>query len=549
MLWPMAHEFRHLFTPLRVGGLTLKNRIFSTGHAEAMAEDGKPGPRLRAYHEAKARGGCGPHDHRRLDERPSLLAGQRLEHDRQPRRLDHPGLPEIADAVHRHDCRVMSQLTHMGRRSQSDVESWHVLLAPSQIPEKVHREVPHEMEPEQIADAGARVRRRGAALPRGRARRGRSSRSPTTIWWTSSGRRSSTGGRTSTGAASRTGCASASRCCAEIRRQVGRDWVVGARISGDEMTAGASPPADMAEIARRLAASGLVDFLSIIGGARAHAAAAGPRRAEHGLAARRLRPARRRHQGGRARDADLPRRPHRRSRSRRPDPGRRARRPGRDDPRADRRSRSAAQGPRGAARRHPPVRRGQRGVHRPDLPGQAGHLRPEPRRRPRDGARRAGSRGVAPSASSWWARGLAGLEAARVAALRGHRVVLFEREAEVGGQVLLAARAPARAEYAGILRFLARQVEQARVDCRLRVEASGGHGAGRVTRRRDHRHRLVSLRARPARARRQARRDRPRRAPRSRRGRASGSSSWTTCTPSRGCPPPSICSSAGVASR
>ena len=54
----MPHEFRHLFSPLRVGGLTLKNRIFSTGHAEAMAEDGKPGARLRAYHEAKARGGA-----------------------------------------------------------------------------------------------------------------------------------------------------------------------------------------------------------------------------------------------------------------------------------------------------------------------------------------------------------------------------------------------------------------------------------------------------------------------------------------------------------
>ena len=47
--------------------------------------------------------------------------------------------------------------------------------------------------------------------------------------------------------------------------------------------------------------------------------------------------------------------------------------------------------------------------------------------------------------------GPAGLEAARVAALRGHRVVFLEREAEVGGQVLIAARAPARAEYAGIL--------------------------------------------------------------------------------------------------
>ena len=61
-------------------------------------------------------------------------------------------LEPIADAVHRHDCLIMSQLTHLGRRAQSDVESWHVLLAPSQLPEKVHREVPHEMELEQIEE-------------------------------------------------------------------------------------------------------------------------------------------------------------------------------------------------------------------------------------------------------------------------------------------------------------------------------------------------------------------------------------------------------------
>jgi 2,4-dienoyl-CoA reductase-like NADH-dependent reductase (Old Yellow Enzyme family) len=61
------------------------------------------------------------------------------------------GYRSVAEAVRRHDCRMMSQLTHMDRRSQSDVESWHVLLAPSQIPEKVHREVPHDLEPEQIA--------------------------------------------------------------------------------------------------------------------------------------------------------------------------------------------------------------------------------------------------------------------------------------------------------------------------------------------------------------------------------------------------------------
>src|SRR2546426_7664201 len=52
----------------------------------------------------------------------------------------------------------------------------------------------------------------------------------------------------------------------EIRRRVGRDFVVGARISGDEFTQGGLTAHDMTTIARRLAACGLVDFLSIIGG-------------------------------------------------------------------------------------------------------------------------------------------------------------------------------------------------------------------------------------------------------------------------------------------
>jgi len=42
------------------------------------------------------------------------------------------------------------------------------------------------------------------------------------------------------------------------------------------------------------------------------------------------------------------------------------------------------------------------------------------------------------------------------------------------GQVLIAARAPVRAEYAGIARVLARQVEKLGVDLRLRVEATEG---------------------------------------------------------------------------
>src|SRR4029450_8116022 len=261
----MVRAYPRLFSPLRVGGLTLKNRIFSSGHAEAMAEEGKPGARLRAYHEAKARGGAAL----------TIIGGSTSVHPSSPASAwnmiaNHDdsviaGYRGIADAVHRHDCRVMSQLTHMGRGSQSDVEQMHVLLAPSQIPEKVHREVPHEIEPEQIAmvvrafgDATRRCRDGGLD---GVELSFAHNHLVDQFWSPLFNQRTD-----EYGGSLENRMRFGFEVLREIRRQVGRDFVVGARISGDEMTPGGLTAADMAEIARRLAASGLVDFLSIIGG-------------------------------------------------------------------------------------------------------------------------------------------------------------------------------------------------------------------------------------------------------------------------------------------
>jgi dimethylglycine catabolism A len=466
----MAHEFRYLFTPLRVGGLTLKNRIFSTGHAEAMAEDGKPGPRLRAYHQAKARGGAAL----------TIIGGSTSVHPSSPASAwnmiaNHddsiiPAYRAIAAAVHEPDCRIMCQLTHMGRRSQSDVESWHVLLAPSQIPEKVHREVPHEIEAEQIAmlvrafgDAARRCREGdldGVELSFAH------NHLVDQFWSPLFNRRTDEYGG-SLENRMRFGL----EVLREIRRQVGRDWVVGARISGDELTRGGLTATDMAEIARRLAGSGLVDFLSIIGGA-AHTSSLQARAVPNmsypvglyvPLAA-----------AIKAAVPDIP-----------------VFHAGRivDPIHADQVLADGAIDLVGMTRAL---------IADPDMPRKAWEGRLEDIRlcvganegcidRIYQGkpvtciqnpgiSREAELSGPAPAASARRVvvvgAGVAGLEAARVAALRGHRVLLFERESEVGGQVLVAARAPARAEYAGIVRFLARQVEKLAVDCRLRVDAT-----------------------------------------------------------------------------
>src|SRR5499426_304193 len=148
----MGHELASLFSPIAIGGLALKNRIYSSGHAEAMAEGGRPGERLRRYHEAKARGGCAL----------TIFGGSSSVHPSSPAAAwkqiaNHDdsiisAYRTIADAVHDHGCLVFTQLTHLGRRAQADGEEANVLLAPSQIPERVHREVPHEVETEQIAE-------------------------------------------------------------------------------------------------------------------------------------------------------------------------------------------------------------------------------------------------------------------------------------------------------------------------------------------------------------------------------------------------------------
>jgi 2,4-dienoyl-CoA reductase-like NADH-dependent reductase (Old Yellow Enzyme family)/thioredoxin reductase len=66
--------------------------------------------------------------------------------------------------------------------------------------------------------------------------------------------------------------------------------------------------------------------------------------------------------------------------------------------------------------------------------------------------------------------GLAGLEAARCAAFSGHRVTLCERGERLGGQLLLAAKMPARLELADILPWYSRQLAKYEVDVRLSVE-------------------------------------------------------------------------------
>ena len=466
----MASAPRSLFTPIQVGRLTLKNRIYSSGHAEAMAEGGRPGERLSRYHAAKARGGCAL----------TIFGGSSSVHPSSPAAAwkqiaNHddsiiPAYRALADAVHAHDCLVFTQLTHMGRRAQADGEEANVLVAPSQIPERVHREVPHELEAEQIVEI---VRAFGQAARR--CREGGLDGIELSMahnhlidqFWSPlfNQRLDDYGG--SLDNRLRFGF----EVLREIRRTVGRDFVVGARISGDEFTRGGLTAGDMAEIARRLAASGLLDFLSIIGGG-AHTyelqAAAVPnmsyatgvfvplaaaiKQAAPGIpilhASRIVDPA---HADRLVAAGQIDVVGMTRALIADPDLPRKALESRLDDIRT---CVGANEGCIDRIYQGKPVTC----VQNPATGREAELAEVRAATTPKKVVVVGG--------------GVAGLEAARMAAVRGHRVVLFEKASELGGQVLLAARAPERSEYAGIVRFLAAQVRKLAVDVRLAVEAT-----------------------------------------------------------------------------
>ena len=66
--------------------------------------------------------------------------------------------------------------------------------------------------------------------------------------------------------------------------------------------------------------------------------------------------------------------------------------------------------------------------------------------------------------------GPAGLAAALVAAERGHQVTLFDRAAEIGGQLNMAKRIPGKEEFFGLVDYYVRQLELKQVTVRLETE-------------------------------------------------------------------------------
>lgn len=254
----MAGQYQYLFTPIRIGQTIIPNRIVFAAHLTNLAEENLPGPRLTAYYAERARGGCGLIITEEQSVHPSDWAYQKLTHGFDPHVI--PGYKRMTRAVHEHGTRMFAQINHNGMQASS-IYSRRPVIGPSPLPDPIHREMCKEAEPEEIAEII-----RGYALVARHVREGgfdgielQSSHSSLMRQFFSpyyNRRTDEYGGSLE----------NRMRFTLEvihaIRTEIGRDFTMGIRLCGDELIPAGLTLDDVREIAKRLEATGQLDFIN-----------------------------------------------------------------------------------------------------------------------------------------------------------------------------------------------------------------------------------------------------------------------------------------------
>jgi 2,4-dienoyl-CoA reductase-like NADH-dependent reductase (Old Yellow Enzyme family)/pyruvate/2-oxoglutarate dehydrogenase complex dihydrolipoamide dehydrogenase (E3) component len=253
-----------MFQPLTIKRMVIPNRFVSTSHAPGYASGGRVTERYLRYEEEKARGGVGLVQFGGA----STVSIENTHYYGQLNGRDdgfEDDLRRMAEAIHAHGAACTVQMSHGGRRERYDMGSWIPAFAPSARREMSHRSLPTAIEPHELA----RIALDYAAV----ARKVRDSGVdgievqciPASLigqFWSplTNDRDDAYGGSLQNRL--RFGF----EVLEQVRAHVGEDYVIGMRFSADEFTEGGLDNAAMVEISRRYAESGLVDYISIVGG-------------------------------------------------------------------------------------------------------------------------------------------------------------------------------------------------------------------------------------------------------------------------------------------
>lgn len=123
--------YRHLFSPLTLRHRTLKNRLTFGAHTANMADNGLPGERHRGYYEERARGGVGMIVTEPMPVHPAAVLTARNYRPCDDAVI--PGLRRITEAVKQYDTVVLQQLYHVGQHGDYD-NSFRPGWSPSGMP-------------------------------------------------------------------------------------------------------------------------------------------------------------------------------------------------------------------------------------------------------------------------------------------------------------------------------------------------------------------------------------------------------------------------------
>lgn len=251
-------QYRHLFTPLRIGPLTVRNRVVFSAHLTNYAADGMPSDQHVAYYAARAAGGAGLIITEEHSTHPTDWPYEKLIHGFDPKVID--GYRRITDAVHAHDVPILAQLNHNGGQASS-MYSRLPVWAPSPVPDPLFREVPKAVEEHEIREIIAGYGRvaahcaaggfDGVELQCSHSSIVRGFLSPAT------NRRTDRYGGSLENRA---------RLLLEIvdvvREAIGPDRALGVRICGDELIEGGTTIDDAVAVARMVDAGGKVDYIN-----------------------------------------------------------------------------------------------------------------------------------------------------------------------------------------------------------------------------------------------------------------------------------------------
>ncbi len=260
----MSSLFPHLFSPIDLGPLRLRNRIVSSGHDTMLADDGLIGSELVAYHERRAAGGAG------------LIVLQVSGVHETARYTSHvlmatdpdaaKGYKAVADAVHSHGCGIVAQLFHPGREVMDGEEGMAPqAVAPSDWPQERFHVVPQTLSTQVIEEIvegyghsaelicqagidGVEVVASHGYLP---------------IQFINPAVNTRTD---KYGGSPENRVRFLLESISSARRGAGDDKVVGLRISGDELTSNGMVDTDVLEVIKAVEDQGMVDYISVTGG-------------------------------------------------------------------------------------------------------------------------------------------------------------------------------------------------------------------------------------------------------------------------------------------